>query len=195
MGPVTPAAVASELARARESEKQLQVRHWSRVWNEQQQRSCTLHIYKLASGMNADSKQIIAAAWSPAACTLYLVNTAHKVCKRCTMWHAHFRAAVCTASCCTSNSSWQLQADVLVANSKVAALEAALAARSVEQVGMRRNLHAARQALDPHIIQARSVLACCCCCCHNSRRLLCLTAGLGNCLRGQRADRCTTAPV
>ena len=48
------------------------------------------------------------------------------------------------------------QADVLVANSKVAALEAALAARSVEQVAMRRHLHAARQALDPHIIQARA---------------------------------------
>ena len=44
---------------------------------------------------------------------------------------------------------------MLVANSKVAALEAALAARSVEQVQLRRHLHAARQALDPHIIQAR----------------------------------------
>ena len=53
-------------------------------------------------------------------------------------------------------SPWHWQADVLVANSKVAALEAALAARSVEQVAMRRHLHAARQALDPHIIQARS---------------------------------------
>ena len=42
-----------------------------------------------------------------------------------------------------------------MANSKVAALEATLAARSVEQVQLRRHLHAARQALDPHIIQAR----------------------------------------
>jgi len=49
-----------------------------------------------------------------------------------------------------------------VANSKVAALEAALAARSVEQVAMRRHLHAARQALDPHIIQARAQLHRCC---------------------------------
>ena len=45
---------------------------------------------------------------------------------------------------------------MLVANSKVAALEAALAARSVEAVQLRRHLHSARQAVDPHIIQARA---------------------------------------
>ena len=45
---------------------------------------------------------------------------------------------------------------MLVANSKVAALEAALAARSVEAVKLMRHLHSARQAVDPHIIQARA---------------------------------------
>ena len=63
-----------------------------------------------------------------------------------------------------------LQADVLVANSKVAALEAALAARSVEQVAMRRHLHAARQALDPHIIQARGAAPHECCRCPQDAR-------------------------
>ena len=46
------------------------------------------------------------------------------------------------------------QGELCTATSKVAALEAQQAARAVEHVQLRRQLYAARQAVDPHIIQA-----------------------------------------
>ena len=48
-----------------------------------------------------------------------------------------------------------LQAEVDAAAAMVSTLEAQQAARTVEQVQLKRQLHAARQVADPHIIQAR----------------------------------------
>ena len=63
MGPVTPAAVASELARARESEKQLQVRHRPGVWLRNRSR-VKIQARNGAAGQlgtEADSEQTITA--------------------------------------------------------------------------------------------------------------------------------------
>lgn len=47
------------------------------------------------------------------------------------------------------------QLDLDSSTAKVVALESQQAARAVEHVNLRRQLHVARQAVDPHIIQVR----------------------------------------